>query len=81
MSGRESFLFPVQWGADDWPTFNNAEPLGLSGSGLRNRSYEESSFRDNFHTTKLDESYYVGSHILDAADGSSFGPHTPSRTH
>lgn len=69
----------MQWGADDWPTFNNAEALGLSGPGLRNRSHEESSFRDDFDSTKLDESYYVGSNVLHAADGSSFERRTLSR--
>ena len=56
-TGRETFLFPVKW-IDGWPTFNNSQPLGLTGPGLYTHSIESTSFEDDFSSTSLDLGYY-----------------------
>jgi hypothetical protein len=61
--GRETFLFPVQW-KDGWPVFNDGKSIGLVGPGLRNRTFESTSWYDGFSAegqSQLGLSYYVSS--------------------
>lgn len=58
--GRESFLCPVTWDDDGWPTFNDGKPIMLSetfGSDTDDESVPQ-PFHDTFDKPALDPSWY-----------------------
>ncbi|KAL4877630.1 glycosyl hydrolase [Aspergillus karnatakaensis] len=56
--GRESFLAPVKW-RNDWPIFNNSQPVGLTGIGPGVYKLEAPvTWRDDFHETELQLGWY-----------------------
>ena len=56
--GRETFLSPIEWHDDGWPTFNNGEPITENMEGYLYDLPRPKLWRDDFNGRLADRNYY-----------------------
>jgi len=58
LSGRESYLFPVTWGADGWPVFNDGKPLAEHLPDVLEDTSHLHEYENTFDNPTLDKGFY-----------------------
>lgn len=56
--GRETYLTPVEWHDDGWPTFNQGKPITENMPGYLYDLPRPQIWRDDFDTKLADKNYY-----------------------